>query len=714
MKFLKISEKNNPNELIDLQDLQIELLRNGLEFDLIRQYTKIVSSFRKKTFFLMELANSDFEKFTRIINGINEEYKKFYIDNNDGFFESGIPVLFLNPLNKRIIRFYYTGLEHAFLKLENETFNYFYNELLLFLRKLTNSELNQLEIKTKDFFTGEDTFKFEVRLIKMFREIMFELCRLITVQIANAKLNSDQVIFSARLQWSLFFDLILDFDFEILMLEESIQFWEQLLFTFSARHNEPFDTFLIISKELHIYSDNLIRYQQELYVEIFEKKRDLVDKCIWIISNRDFVNFEKDLLNSKIDNSSTEYNTLTKVAKFGLKVSMLRMALIRVYANLLSKYNAKVVVDLLFARQPINSNFINSNNDFFPTEVGFIKRFLIVYKNQRHFGLNYLRFESQENQIDQVVLIWLYRNAFWSIQRNGSKVFLNLGEFKNGQEVSQILNNLKILFKVTDQLKNDELPTIKLNNEDGLNLMIFKNILLDEIDRISHSHELQIQNSDLDSEKKNNFLEQVKSGTNHYKGLFNLFTINEIKGDENDIILINNTETFDKTPFLSEGIAENISINAHEVFPKLCVQNYSLKRDVIISKQIIKYCNSHKFTISEMEQYFLNNSFNGKLIITNYLNLGYEILRGYYSFDDGTFHNLKNEKYQINQINSFNYSKFVFVLDESKTKTLIQSNELKIEMNLVENNNMNAEVKMTSKIRINILDGLIGDFFFLR
>jgi hypothetical protein len=95
----------------------------------------------------------------------------------------------------------------------------------------------------------------------------------------------------------------------------------------------------------------------------------------------------------------------------------------------------------------------------------------------------------------------------------------------------------------------------------------------------------------------------VKSGTNHYKGLFNLFTINEIKGDENDIILINNTETFDKTPFLSEGIAENISINAHEVFPKLCVQNYSLKRDVIISKQIIKYCNSHKFTISEMEKH---------------------------------------------------------------------------------------------------------------
>jgi len=714
MKYLKISDRKASAELIDLLDLQIELLRNGLEFDLIRQYTKIVGSFRKKTFSLLELASTDYDKLRRIMSNTTEEYKKFYVENNEDFFESGMPVLYLNPLNKRIIRFYFSGLEHAFKESHDEKFNYFYNELLLFLRKLTNSSLNKQKVVSKDFFTGEDSIKWEARLIQMFREIMFELSKLITKQISNNELDSDQVMYCARLYWQLYFELILDPEFEPLMIDESINFWEQLLTTFISSNLKVNETFLLIARELHVYSDHLIRQKQELNEDSFADYRTLVDKCNRIISRRDFIAFEKDLIETFIDTSTPQYIALLRVGELGIKVSLLRMALLRVYANASFKGKTQLVVEMLFARQPVNSNFINSNNDFFPTEVGFIRQFLIVYKNQRHFGLNPLRYENLENEIDKVVFIWLYRNAYWFIRRNENISSFNLGEFQDGYEVSQILNTLRTQLKVADSFDTDLLPTIIINQEDGISIEKFKTLLSDEINRISQSNQDRILDAELDSEKKSSFLEKVKIGINQYSGLFNLFKPIELSDSAENDIIVENIETFDKTAFIAAGIAANISINAHEVYPSLCVQNFALKRDVLLARELKRYCNSHTLTITEMENYFLKNSFEGKLIITHYLHVGYEILKDRINYKDYSFKNLEGKTFQIHQISSFNYLKFVFILDVSRINNFIQSNDPSINLELLVNNRMNAEAKMTSRFRINELDGLIGDFFSLR
>lgn len=713
MKYLKKSDRTPSEELIDLFDLQIELLNSGLENDLVRQYTDIVNSFHIKVESLLDLVQADYEKFRRVFSDTLTDYKKKFVEGDEDFFISGTPILSVHPLVKRMVLFNFSAIELAYNESDQERFNYFYNELFLFFRKLTDKKLNKEVISKVDFFTGEDIEVHEARLIQIYHEVMRYFISLIKRKIAVDTPTIEQKSNLAKLYFHLHFELILDEEFEPLMIDSAIDYWERL-FTDFIYKDDVEDVCVIISRELHTYSDQLNRERQELSTKEYAPHESLVRSCNEIISRRDFIEFEKKLNLSDLKRESKLYKNLMNIGTLGIKTSLLRMALLRVVGKAVARDKEELIVKMLFARQPVKSNFINSNSDFFPMEIDFIKRFLRIYNNQREFGINPLLYDNVDIEINKVVFIWLYRNTYWRTKRDSAINSFNLGDFENGLEKQQITNALTKLVTVADSFSEGELPPISLNESPILNPTIFRKLVSQEITRISSDLQDAISKSEIDPDKMSGFLTKVEKGIESFPGLFNLLEEESLIESKEHDVFIENEESFDKTPFLPDKVAPNFSLNADVVYPKLCADNFSLKRDYALARELKKHCNPQVFTTTEMENYLLNHSFEGKIIITHYLHLGFEILKESFNYGEGEFLNKKGEKFKIFQINSFVDWKFVFILDESVLEGLIKADKPTVTLHIDDEDEMKAVAKIVSRFRVEEPKGMIGEFFALR
>lgn len=714
MKYLKKSNRTAPAELIDLFDLQIELLSHGLEYDLVRQYTEIVNSFSKKVMCLIDLARSDYDKFRRILSKTSKEYKKFFVESEEDYFGFGPPILNINPLSKRIIQFYFKALAYAFEKSDEEKFNYFYNELEQLLKKITNAELNVKVVKTTDLFTGTPGVKREARLIQVYHEIMYYLSGLIEKELEFTNLKSEQNLYLARIYGQLHFELIVDPKFEPLMLNDAIDYWEKLFRHLSLNSHHTKKSCLIIARELHIYTDQFNREWQVLSAELDMNYPELVESSRTLISNRDFVEFEKILNQTIEDDNSTIYKSLFSVGTLSLKVSLLRMAVLRVYGQMLHRGDVALVIEMLFARQPINSDFININHDFFPLDQNFLKGFLRVFNNQRHFGLRPLSYDNFEIEMYQVVFIWLYRNTYWFTRRNAKEPHFNLGRIEDGYEANQILNSLRKLEAIGDSKTLSSLPELYLNHKLTLNTTIFNKLIEGEITRITEIIEHRTLNAGIEEQTRDEFIEKIQRGISNFSGLFNLFHIALLGDIEGNEIRTLDIEEFDKTPFIRKDTAMNVSINALDVYPDICIRNFSAKRDSLLAGELRRLCKSHTLSVTEMEEYFLNNNFKGKIIITHYLHVGYELLKEKFDYSNGNYINNEGVSYHINQINSFNDLKFAFVLDVTQMKNLINSSNPKISLKIHSKDQMKAICKIESRFKLKSPESLIGDFFVLK
>lgn len=711
MKYLKKSKREPAVELVDLMDLQTDLLEDALRKKSVRDIGSLnesVELFVRKVFLL---SKTDFEKFRRVLDSITREYLKQYdysIDSNTSY-----PIMLLaNPLIRRIIGFYMKGVKTGFEQSDIEVFSYFFGALERIFTLTTSKEYNDLPMKVNFFGTLSPQ---QPKLEQLYSEMLGLIDELFPLTDENSKTTRWQSSMKEQLVFHLHTIYFFSDDYELKLSTKTVHTIEETLWLKIVETND-LDAFITGCKGLHTYAD-IQKYQfQEIKLEIDKdlQLHNLLQLSVEIVTLNDYYTLLEAC--DDIEGQERLINAIRKLAAYSYKLSLLRFTFIRIGAKLIinwkddhNKESAKWIYWLLFNRQPLFSGYTSANSDFFPTDQKALQKY--VTRIDELERSSYMRLDSLKYKpyIDCFILLWLFRNYLWKNTWHNDNI--SFGNDYTGFEVNQLKNLIQ-------RLPKNDMPLIFEGEDYSNEFEEFYQKLQESLKRLIQRQESKIKSAPLEEDKKQKFEQVVLSKIEDKSSLLGLLMKNtpyEFKGPAN----VENIEFLDKTPFISDDLPLVKSINALSVYSDACAQNTIIQSDLFIARKLEVQCEKKTITISEMDRLFETSSFSGKLILSHYVFIGYEILKDRMNWNirssDGKeyFEDGMKKEIPIHRLGRFSDRKFIFVIDEKYLNNLLKASVVKIEINDNKDNPMEIEVKTKRNIEVAEIGKDLGTLYFL-
>lgn len=718
MKYLKKSNREPALELVDLMDLQTDLLEDALRKNSIRDIGSLNESVELFVLKVFNLSQTDFEKFRKVLDSITHEYLKQYdykIDTNTGY-----PIILLaNPLIRRIIGFYMKGVKTGFVQSDIEIFSYFFGGLERIFNLTTSKESNDLPPKVNFFGTLSPQ---QPKLEQLYSEILGLIDELFPLMDENSKTTRWQSNMKEQLVFHLHTIYYFSDDYELKLSTKTVHTIEETLWS-KIVETDDLDAFIEGCKGLHGYAD-IQKYQfQEIKLKIDQdiELSKLLRLAAEIVTLNDYFTLLK--VCDEIEGQNSLVEDIKKLASYSYKLSLLRFTFIRIGAKLIvswednqDKGREKWVYWLLFNRQPLFSGYTSANSDFFSTDLIVLQKY--VARIDELERSSYMRLDSLKYKpfIDRFILLWLFRNYLWSKNTWGNDS-ISFGNLDTGFEVNQLKNLIDRVLLIS----NDNLPLVFEGKEYIDDFVLFSEKLKTAIDELIKRQQSKILNAPLEEQKKKNFEQAVLSKIADKGSLLGLLMKNipyEFK-ESGNVENIENIEFLDKTPFISDDLPLVKSINAISAYSEVCAQNTIIKSDLFIARKLEVQCEKKTLTISEMDHILETSSFSGKLILSHYVFLGYEILKermnrnnrlsdGKEYFEDGM-----KKDIAIHRLARFSDRKFIFVLDEKYLDELVKASSAEIEIKDNEHNPLEIEVKTKRNIEVAEIGKELGTLYFL-
>lgn len=687
-----MKSNNSPGKrLFEILELQMEILEISLKENDRTKYVRVrntVSQFLQK---LISIATEDFERFKRIIDLKNQEEEELFNDIKVKDKQLFNDITSSNKTIRFLIKFFLNGVLNAFQTSDEQKFRIFYTDLNNLFNEITSNKYVTHKSLTNLF---GDEYRSPYLKTKFFLDesisAYFDF-----ISIGEGFNTSVYTRQQALIKYTILFELHREYyfkdNFELTLTQETLNLIERIIIE-QIIDKDDHTAFSWICSSLYSIADEKYYRKDELRVKASTEKQvvilSLIDEARSINTIDQFSAFD-DKLN---ENQSIEsfVKEIRQLAVFSVKYALFRYMFIRIGAYLISKERKEMTYQLLFARQPLEVDFVNNNHDFYPTEVEDVTEVLtnldkLSYKN---FG----RFEKKplNKQRDQFILLWLIRNYIWKEQHLGYKYDFGLIAPNQGPEVERLK---KLLTKFIDliyewkDINSDWLTfqkRIPKEKVDAFEIEIskLKETVLDE-------HLRKIRDALFIEEEVNSFKTKVIATLNKQKSLTNFFLRNQgqyFELSENGLFEgnIRTIQLYDKGPFIDSSLPLNPSINADSVYPQVMGENLTIQSDSYLFRKIKRYCSEEYLTLRELSEKLLSSNFKDKTILSHYIHLGFELLRDEFDFNmgsgshEGTFTTLDGSKTKVYSFYSYSQLKFVLVFNNSKMDQLIDVSRVEI------------------------------------
>lgn len=726
-----ISKKDSKHEILfQTIFLHKELLLKAIENNDFDKYMELKFSIQEFVKNLWTIAESDFQKFRSIISLKEENDEIFQRDTFNSKDDLEFKIL---PSKKNILfhilDFYFIAIIEAIKKGDERLFSIFSLDVSTFLAECTSST-HVKSLKSKGFFDEDYVYEsliteFVYDEFLFFSNEFFFKQALYTEQSENSSFNF--------MKYKLLFELLIENFFnESFHLRQSLKtlyFIEKNLIKHLIE-NDDIQTFKITSSHLYSYAELKKKEFENLRFKFSESNDSIrlkqLNHAININSSSDY---------SSLNNELKDSPEIKKIATASFKLSMLRYSFVRIGAYLVKSNREEMVYHLLYSRQPLEANFINSNQDFFPTEKQELINFLLSIEQNKYSNKGVLEKSPSftNNDIDAFLALWLFRNYFWkNIQ--GYNIDFKLDQVEEGKKVGQY----KYLFqKIIKVAKNESLLNSIFKTLNGrIEIELFNEFikkLEEDLKETEDEHQIKIQGEVLTDNKIEQFQQNLINRFNKERSLVNLLRKDngkeEIQAESPKPIKIEsrvndfkynivNQEVFDKINFINEKLVEIQSINADTVLPTVCAKNLSLKGDQFVFNEIKSKCEVNYISASELENILLSNDYSDFSLYSHQINFGYEVLRNKFKYsnvnDDiiGSFTDSKDNSINIKTFVSYSNLKFVMILETEKLNNSIEISPIKLSYYIPEKDDFKVVFLAQMKLKLN-LDVNLGKIYFL-
>jgi hypothetical protein len=694
MKYLKKNNLSEALQLIDLIELQIEISENSYKSESLIQFIEIHKIFHSHVIEFFKLIKINKRRYKLLLDNTREEYNNLYIEDK-GINENEV-IVRINPLIRRISKYYLSILNKSFQEEEEESFNFYYNTYLNLLKIISNFKINN-EIKIVKFFE-------EVEVDQALTKSEFiELQYLYDRNLQNLSKNSSefskiQSYFYTDLIWRLKKDLILEDNFHLNLIEEAVK-----SFVFGLTEIEINPTIIKnISEELFLIMDRITYFEYYFnsnYEEDYSKTFQLAKN---IISQIDFDNFSKHDLYTSLSPKVKE--DFSHFSKYLLKIGILKEAWIKILSNYLYKGHIDFVITILFGRQPLNSNYTSGNLDFFPIESVQIIGFLINYHNSRWAAIDYgYRDNNLQKEKNEVLVLILFRNYYWSKIHGyrSEPAFVCKDDYEN-IKLKRILEYISQYQQIVYQ------TNINCKEE-------FLGWLAKEVNRLTVEIEKRVVEAEIDSQIKIQFEENVFKASFPENSFLKLIG-KEVKHFDNyDWLDFNNTELHDKKPFINQDLVEIPNINAIEVFAKVTVQNLLFKIDHFLYNQLRLMSDFSFLSLFELENKLLNESENGEILNCN-VHFGWEIMKNNFNYDTNVCKTKNGNEITVKNMQNYSNNKYIILFKKEIPKNFIDYQKPILNFEINNDNKMEVKAKLSVKLRVNklALAGIVSEIIIIK
>lgn len=690
-----MKSNNSPGKrLFDILELQREILEISLQENNLAKYVRVRNTVSQFLQSLITISTEDFERFKRIIDLRNYEEEELFNDIKSEDKQLFYEVTSSNKIIRFVIRFFLTGIINAFETSDEKKFQIFYIDLNKLLNEITSNKNVSHETKTNLF--GEEYSSPNLKTKFFLDEAIAAYYDFISIgEGLNAKESTRQ---QSLIKFNILFEIHCEYyfkdDFELTLTQETLNLVERIIQEqFLDKDDET--TFSWICSSLYSIADER-HYRRDVLREkaVHENQTKLlsiINEAHSVITINQFSIFIEKLEKYSTSEDVSSIEEIRNLAVFSLKYALFRYMFIRIGASLIAKEKYEMVYELLFTRQPLEGDYINSNHDFFATEINDITVILATLDKLSY--TNFGRFERKplNKQRDQFILLWLFRNYIWKEQDLGFKYAFGLSNIETGTEVEKLQKMLVKLHTLIEEGKNADSSLLTFQGRISRDLVEkFQNEISKIKEGIISEHLVKIENAILIPEKVSYYKLMVVATLNKQKSLTNFFLRRQDKCFElSDNILydgnIRNAELYDKGPFIDSSLPLISSINADSVYPQVMGQNLSLQSDSYLFRKLKRHCTEEYLTHRELSEKLRSSILKNKTVLSHYIHLGFELLKDEFRYidgagnHDGTFVDSEGFETKVFSFYSYSQLKFVIVFNNPKMDELIKISGVKIE-----------------------------------
>lgn len=724
-----MGSNNSPGKrLFDILELQMEILEISLREDNFAKYVRVRNTVSQFLQSLIGISKQDFERFKRIIDLRNNEEEELFNDIKSEDKQLYHEIISGNKVIRFLLRFFLKGTLSAFETSDESKFRIFYIDLNKLFNEITSG--TYVVHETRNFF-GEEYSSPKLKTKFFLDESIAAYYDFISVGKAfNTDINTRQQTF---IKYKILFEFHWEYyfkdDFELTLTQETLNLIERIILEQIIEKNDH-ATFSWICSSLYYIADERYFRWGGLREKVTDKHQtvllELIDSARSINTIDQFLSFNDSLKEVSTSENESSITEIRKLAIFSLKSALFRYLFIRIGAKLIAKGKHEMVYELLFARQPLEVDYINSNHDFFPTEIEDVTEVLanLDKLSYTHFG----RFEKKpmNKQRDQFVLLWLLRNYIWKEQQHGYKYAFGLSNIETGPEVEHLQKLLVKLHNLIDEEKNINSPLLTFEGRISEELVEKFQTAVSKIkESIISAHLEKIKSADLISDKVSEYRTKVLATLNNQKSLTNFFlrrqgqkfALSDSVSEGN----IRNTQLYDKGPFIDQSLPLISSINADSVYPEVMGKNLSMESDSYLFRKIRRYCKEEYLTIRELSEKLLSSDFKNKTVLSHYIHLGFELLRSEFRRNEGTgkhegiFTNSQGLETKVYSFYSFSQLKFVMVFGNSAMEEFIAISGVQIEQKDYPEDYLQVLFEGVFNMSIKELEGKqLGTIYYLR